>query len=209
MGSGYARGATPRGVTLDAQEVTSYAACMLRSGTATRRVALAAGVGVAVVVALTGCRTEYRGPDADIDGVLWRQVASVEDPFNIVVIHALTPSATEFFAQLPAERWDPSSDSVPDLSEPVAVVYDLESTADSATLSVFFSSGRRSDAPADGYFGPDSVFSCASWRVEFGPYAVERADRGSLGQSWEDCPAELIDAMPGNVAFAEPAVFDG
>lgn len=156
--------------------------------------------------------TEYRGSDADIDGVLWRLASSVEDPIRLAVSRSLTPDADSFFEALPGEPWDGGSETLPDLDRPLAVIYDTDELDDSVTLSVFISSGQRPDLPADGggaYVGPDSVFTCFGYRVEFGPYAVENAESTLEASSPHDCPAELVEAMPGVVAFAEPTVFSG
>lgn len=168
--------------------------------------------GIAVALALAGCRTEYRGTDSGIDGVLWRQVASVEDPFTASVVRALAPDAETFFAQLPGERWDEASAHAFELDEPTAVVYDTAADEAAASFRVFFSSGVRADVATDAggpYAGPDSVFTCYGWTVRFGPYAVEEAEQDWSSTTWEDCPEELVAAMPGTTAYAEPEVFGG
>lgn len=177
-----------------------------------RHVPIAVLLAGALALSLTGCRTEYRGPDPDIDGVLWRQVASVEDPVMLALSRSLTPDPDTFLDELPAQIWRDRSDPPPDLRKPVAVVYDLDRGVGALTFSVFFSSGRRADLPTDSgasYAGPDSVFTCSRWTVRFGEYAVASTEREDLGAEWEDCPAALIEAMPGDVAFAEPGVFAG
>lgn len=183
------------------------------SGRARARTVASVALVLAVGATLIGCRTEYRGAESGLDGVLWRQVASVEDPLMLALSNSLTPDADSFLEQLPATLWGGPAAPVPDLDEPVAVVYDLErGDGGELTFSAFISSGRRVDVPTDAggrYDGPDSVFTCSRWTVRFGAYAVESAERGALGQHWEDCPAELVEAMPGDVAFAEPDVFGG
>jgi hypothetical protein len=173
------------------------------------------GVALLVLTA-TGCTnsamTEYRGGDAQIDGVLWRLVSSAEDPMRLAAARSLTPDADSFFDALPGVKWDGGADAVPDLDRSVAVIYDTDDLGNAASFSVFVSSGQRPDAPTDAggvHSGPDSVFTCFGYRVEFGPYAVERAESTFDATSPADCPSDLVEAMPGVVAFAEPVVFSG
>lgn len=177
-----------------------------------RRVARAWAVA-ALALVLTGCgMTEYRGPHAAIDGSLWRLVSSAEDGLRIAVTSSLTTDADAFFAGLPAVRWNGTAADIPNLDHPVAVVYDDRPTSGGAAFSVFVSSGQRPDGPTDRgtpYDGPDSVFTCWSLEVRFGEYAVESSDDTFYADGPTDCPDDLIAAMPGETAFAEPLVFTG
>ena len=144
--------------------------------------------------------------------MLWRLVSSAEDGLRLAVRDSLTTEADAFFADLPAVRWHGGNADLPNLDRSVAVIYDARAIDGGAEFSIFASSGDRPDVPTDRgttYSGPDSVFTCWGMRVEFGPYAVEGSKDTVYADSPDDCPDELIAAMPGVTAFAEPLVFTG
>lgn len=179
------------------------------------------GIAVAGVVALlagcgTGQMTHYRADpyESGIDGTLWRLIASVADPVHAMLNPAssLTPTAESLFDALPATEWTGEPTQLPDLDEAAAVVYDVRSVGDETEFSLFFSSGLRPDVPTDSggeYSGPGSVFTCSGHRVRFGEYAIVEHETLFVATAPDDCPTELVDAMPGDVAFAELAVFSG
>ena len=176
---------------------------------------IAASVAIALLALLTACSpsmTVYRGVESGIDGVLWRQVASVEDPLSGRQGITGGTSAQEYFSMMGIVRWDDAASPVPDLGQPVIVASDVVESDRRVTFAAFLSSGMRLDVPTDRgqpYSGPDSVFTCYVLTVTFGTYGVDHIERSSESAVPEDCPAELVAAMPGVTSYAEPGVFDG
>ena len=105
-----------------------------------------------LVVSLAACSTEYHGYDSDIDGVLWRQVASFEDPFSLGIYQSQEENPTALIASLPGTKWDGTLKSAErlDITEGGVVVYDESSSRDRADLSVFISSGPAQIKPRRG-----------------------------------------------------------
>lgn len=176
-----------------------------------RRIAAALAFALAAAVALSGCRPSAN--DRVIDGVLWRQVASFEDPLSRQLYDPLgqDPLANDpatYLAVLGGARWDGTDSSAEDLSlgRGGVVLYDLSSTMSVAELSVFVASGPRADVPTDDgrpYFGPSAVFTCYGVRAEFGAeLAVQQTD-------FDECPAALVARLPGDATFVVGRAFDG
>lgn len=171
------------------------------------------GVPVAcagIALALTGCQAGYRGHDSGIDGTLWRQIASVEDPLSRSLYQPQANEPHGYLDSLPGERWSGSAASASDLGlrEGGVVLYDISATDAAAKLSVFIASGPRPDVPTDEghhYTGPSHVFTCYRVQADFPPDAAPSAGRVTL----DDCPAALVDRMPEDAAFASGEVFDG
>lgn len=174
----------------------------------TRRVRQQVAVAAVAVgaVTLSGCGpVEYSGHDSGIDGVLWRQIASFEDPMEFSDTSPQDPST--YVSGLGGDRWDGSATSLPDLSTGAIVLYDVETTASRATFSVFISSGPRPDVPTDDgrdYVGPSQVYTCYERERDFNPEA-QRSNR----TVFTDCPAALVNLLPEDAAFASADVFDG
>ncbi|TFV99900.1 hypothetical protein [Orlajensenia leifsoniae] len=167
-------------------------------------------VATFVALSLTGCHTEYHGYDSGIDGTLWRQIASFEDPLSSSLFE---PSAYEpigYLNSLQAERWSGSLESASDLDleEGGVVLYDRTSTDNAAGLSIFIASGPRPDVPTDwgrNYDGPSQVFTCYRIEAEFSPGAMPSVGR----TTFDHCPPALVELMPADAAFASGEVFDG
>lgn len=161
-------------------------------------------------VALAGCSTEYHGYDSSIDGVLWRQVASFEDPLSRSIYAPLVNEPTAYLDSVDSALWDRAAASVADLGveDGGVVLYDISSTESTAEFSVFISSGPRSDDSADEvlyYNGPSSVFTCYGITARFYPEATPLVDRVIFAE----CPAALVKAAPLDAAFSSGEVFDG
>jgi hypothetical protein len=160
-------------------------------------------------VELTGCATEYRGPSSGIDGVLWRQVASIEDPLVAEIYQPSTQEPEAYLDALGQPVWDGRDASVPDLGlgDGGGVLYDVEAGASAVGFSVFIASGPRADEPTDSggrYGGPGEVFTCYRYEVEFG------APSPAAGRTvLDDCPPVLVDELADDAAFASAEVFDG
>jgi hypothetical protein len=161
---------------------------------------------------LTGCRTEYHGYDSGIDGVLWRQVTSFEDPLSRSLYRPTVddnePSA--YLNALEGVRWDGSEASAAglDLREGGVAIFDVSSTNSSAELSVFIASGQRPDVATEeglNYVGPSMVFTCYGVTAQFEPMALPAVDR----TIFDDCPPALVRLLPEDAAFASAEVFDG
>jgi hypothetical protein len=182
----------------------------------------------AASVSVAGCTTEYHGHDSGIDGVLWRQMASFEDPLSttiwnpldetIAIRHTLAPDLyppamddpREYLAGIDAPRWDGAQLSLPqfELERGGVILYDAVATDSTATFSLFIASGPRSNAPTDQggvYSGPSEVYTCYSLEVRFAsdvpPHLVRTA--------FTECPPELVDLLADDAAFASAEVFDG
>jgi hypothetical protein len=167
---------------------------------------------VMLPLVLTGCRTEYHGYDSGIDGVLWRQVASFEDPLSWSLYRPAVddnePSA--YVDAIEGLRWDGSDASAAglDLREGGVVIYDTSVTDSTAELSVFIASGPRPDRVTDkglNYVGPSTVFTCYGVTAQFEPMALPSVDRAIF----VDCPPALVRLLPEDAAFASGEVFDG
>ncbi|MET4782273.1 hypothetical protein [Glaciihabitans sp. UYNi722] len=160
--------------------------------------------------ALAGCSTGYHGHDSGIDGVLWRQVASFEDPLspNLFDSHANEPGA--YLDALGIADWDGTAASVAHLGleDGGVALYDITSTDAAVELSVFISSGSRSDGLTDeghDYKGPSAVITCYGINAHFRPGATPLVDR----IIFDKCPAALVKTAPKDAAFASGEVFDG
>ena len=170
--------------------------------------ALVVVAGIALL--LTGCQTEYRGPDSGIDGTLWRQITSFEDPLSRSLFQPSVNGPVDYLDSLPGERWSGSVASTFDLDlrEGGVVLYDISSSDSAAELSVFIASGPRPDVPTDGgrdYNGPSQVFTCYQVEADFSPGVA-----ASVGRvTFDDCPAALVELMPDGAVFASGEVFDG
>jgi hypothetical protein len=161
-------------------------------------------------VALTGCTTEYHGPHSDIDGVLWRQVASFEDPLFPVFTDGPPGGPSRYIEGVGGERWDGSAASVArlDVQDGAAVIYDVAVTEATLDFSVFISSGPRPDVTTDqgtGYSGPSAVFTCYEVHGDFVADLSPTIGRTVL----DECPAALVEPLPDDAAFASAEVFDG
>jgi len=163
-----------------------------------------------IALSLTGCQTEYRGHDSGIDGTLWRQIASFEDPLSRSLYQPSVNDPVDYLDSLPGERWSGSVASTFDLDlrEGGVVLYDISSSDSAAELSVFIASGPRPEVPTDGgrdYNGPSQVFTC--YQVEA---AFSLGVAASVGRvTFDDCPAALVELMPDGAVFASGEVFDG
>lgn len=163
---------------------------------------------VVPVAALTGCSTEYHGHDSGIDGVLWLQVASFEDPLSQSLYGSLANEPAAYLDSLGGARWEGASVADLTLEGGGVVLYDLSSTTSTAELSVFTSSGPRSDNPPDeyrGYNGPSAVFTCYGITAQFQQGATSSVDR----ITFDECPAALVATAPKDAVFASGEVFDG
>lgn len=165
-------------------------------------------LATAVVGSLSGCRTEYRGHESGIDGVLWRQLASVEDPFSREVFDSLARSPIGYLDALDGARWSGTAAAAADLDlrNGGVVLYEISSTESMAEFSVFIASGPRPEVATDDgrqYSGPSAVFTCFGVRADPGPdLEVERTE-------FDECPAALVAQLPDDAAFAGIEVFDG
>jgi hypothetical protein len=167
-----------------------------------------ASIGALLVAVglLTGCSPiEYHGYDSGIDGTLWRQIASFEDPMNFN--ESSTREPWTYLAELGGDRWNGSASTLPDLGEGAIVVYDVSATESVAEFSVFISSGPRPDVLTDAgheYSGPSQVYTCYGITADLGAEVlmVERA-------IFTECPAPLVNELPEDAAFASGDVFDG
>jgi hypothetical protein len=153
---------------------------------------------------LSGCSpVEYHGYDSGLDGVLWRQIASFEDPMNFY--NPSTPEPLTYLAELGGVRWDGRASRLPDLSEGAIVLYDVSTTKSVALFSVFISSGPRANVPTDAgheYAGPSQVYTCYGITADLGVAVVDRA-------IFTECPTALVNELPEDAAFASDDVFDG
>lgn len=168
----------------------------------------AASVVVVVALSSSGCRTEYRGYDSGIDGVLARQVASFEDPLSRDLYGSHASSPGPYLAALDGARWSGSAASAAELglARGGVVLYDEASAESAAEVSVFIASGPRPDVPTDAggpYYGPSTVYTCYRVRAEFGQETTEERTE------FDACPAALVKQLPADAAFASGEVFDG
>lgn len=164
----------------------------------------------ALPIVLTGCRAEYHGHDSGIDGVLWRQIASFEDPLSRSLYQPSVNEPADYLDTIGGLRWNGSEASADglDLRKGGVVLYDVSSTDSAAELSVFIASGPRPDVVTDErrkYTGPSTVFTCYGIETQFQPGAEPSADR----IIFDDCPPALVELLPGDAAFASGEVFDG
>ncbi|MGD8167180.1 hypothetical protein ACEXOS_008140 [Herbiconiux sp. P16] len=182
----------------------------------------------AVAGSVTACTTEYHGYDSGIDGVLWRQIASFEDPLSmsvydpldetIGILHTMIPEQypaavsdpAVYLAGVVGERWDGTAGSLPELGleKGGAILYDVTSTESVAAFSTFIASGPRPNAPTDAgstYTGPSEVYTCYSVEVDFRTDVPPRPIR----TAFTECPGELVELLADDAAFASAEVFDG
>jgi hypothetical protein len=146
-----------------------------------------------IALALTGCRTEYRGHDSGIDGTLWRLIASFEDPLSRSLYQPPVNETVNYLDSLQGERWSGSVASTFDLDldlrEGGMVLYDISSSECVAEFSVCIASGPRPDVPTDGgrdYNGPSQVFTCYQVEAAFSPGVAASVGRVTLAED----PAE-------------------
>jgi len=163
-----------------------------------------------VAVSLSGCRTEYHGYYADIDGVLWRQVAGFKDPLSQGLYRPSTVELMQYLDELGGTRWDGTASSLADLQleEGGVVLYDISSTDSVADVSFFIASGPRPDVPSEEgftYTGPSQVFTCYGIEAHFDGEDPHFASR----KVFEECPSALVALLPEDAAFASAEVFDG
>lgn len=163
-----------------------------------------------ITLSLTGCHTEYIGYASGIDGTLWRQIASFEDPLSRSLYQPSVNESLGYLDSLPGDRWSGSAASTSDLNlrDGGVVLYDISSTDSAAEVSVFIGSGPRPDVLTDEghlYNGPSQVFTCYRMEATF-----SRGEAPSVGRvTLNDCPAALVELMPEDAAFASGEVFDG
>ncbi|WP_382304396.1 hypothetical protein [Herbiconiux sp. UC225_62] len=192
------------------------------------RPAAALLLGTAAAGSLAACSTEYHGHDSGIDGELWDRMASFEDPLltsvfdpldeTIGILHTMIPEQyppavsdpDEYLAGILAPRWDGAAASVPELGldQGGAILYDAVSTESDASFSIFIASGPRSNGPDDSgrvYSGPSEVYTCYRFDVRFEADASAHA-RQTI---YLGCPAELVDPLADDAAFASAEVFAG
>lgn len=77
----------------------------------------------------------------------------------------------------------------------------------SLDFSVFISSGPRPHVPTEtghDYAGPSQIYTCYGIAADFGSAGLT-ADRTIYAK----CPAELVNLLPEDSAFASGDVFDG
>lgn len=175
-----------------------------------RRSLAVAVVVVAVAGTVTSCATEYHGYNSGIDGVLWRQVASFEDPLSARLYAPGMDGSAAYLETLDAQRWDGRGPSTVDLDVESGgiILYDISSTPRSAEVSVFIASGPRPAVPRDdggAYSGPSQVYTCYAVEVSFASSVAPSASRVTL----DECPQPLVELLPEDAAFASGEVFDG
>lgn len=154
-------------------------------------------------------RHQYEnGPD--VDGVLWRQVASVEDPFDRALYSPTAGSVTALLDALEGDRWDGSPEGADalDFSRPTLVVHDIEQDTDAVAFRVFLSSGERPGPPGQRARLPwesSAYFTCYGVTVTFtgsSPPSVAGADERA-------CPSLLVSRMPSDSVYMVPSTFSG
>lgn len=104
--------------------------------TSRQRLAVAVVV-VATAGTVSSCAPEYRGYNSGIDAVLWRQVASFEDPLSARLYAAGTSGPTAYLETLEDPRWDGRSSSAANLDVDAGgvILYGISSTKSSAEVS--------------------------------------------------------------------------
>ena len=168
--------------------------------------------GAALVVGtLSGCATQ------EVDGTLWRQIASHKDPFGQSLVSAVETIAADELADgirnggaLTGDFWDGDESSLDALRlQPGGlVIHDLVEYTDGISFGVMISSGPRdieSDPlarPSWPYFGPTSVFTCTEIVVSFAP---------QTRWSWSDrdCDDALAKMLDPGARLAPINAFDG
>lgn len=158
---------------------------------------------------MTGCVVEYHGHDSAIDGVLWRQIATFEDPLSEDLYRPEANDPQTYLESLNGMRWDGRSSSAAqlDLSEGGIVLYERAERASSAQVSVFIASGPRPAVPTDEghrYAGPGEVYTCYRLETRFAS-EQPRVERTIL----DECPRALVELVAEDAAFASGEVFDG
>ena len=161
-------------------------------------------------ITLTGCHAEYHGYDSGIDGTLWRQIASFEDPLSRELYEPSAHEPIGYLGSLLGQHWDGSRASAPGLTlgDGGVVLYDIASSRSVAELSVFITSGPRPSVPTDSggfYAGPSQVFTCYRIEAKFSPIDAPSVNR----VTFKKCPAPLVELVPEDAAFASGEVFDG
>ena len=159
----------------------------------------------ALPILLTGCSAEYHGHDSGIDGVLWRQIASFEDPLSLGLYQPSADEPAAYLDALEVLRWDGSATSAAglDLRNGGVVIHNVSSTDSAAQLSVFIASGPRPDVVTDEgrkYTGPSTVFTCYGIETEF----QQRVEPSVSRIIFDDCPSTLVELLPGDAAFRRP-----
>jgi hypothetical protein len=180
---------------------------------------------------LAGCSagpTEYHGDDSGIDGVLWRQISSYEDPLDegiykpldesLRYVYTLVPNETEppvndptvYLQGIQGPRWDGTSASAHalGLENGGVAIYAERAEGLTAEFSVFIASGPRPDVPTDNrsrYVGPSEVYTCYGITVQFDPVEMPTNSR----DAFKECPPTLVGLLGSDAAFASAEVFDG
>lgn len=155
-----------------------------------------------------GGRVVWEDTDEDADGVLWRQIAALEDPFSEHLFSAR--SLDSYVDDLGATIWDGTSDADDlGIDEGALIVYNVEQDQADIALDVFISSGPRPNVPDDDgatYTGPGSVFTCYRVSLDF---SENLKDPTFNRTEFDHCPAALVAEMRDDAAFAYGSVFDG
>ncbi len=177
-------------------------------------IALTCGILVLLPVLIGGvylwARHQYQNPYPEVDGVLWRQVASVEDPLDASLYRTDAPSIPAYVDALNGVRWDGTPDGADaiDLSHPTLVVHDVEETPETVSFRVFISSGTRVAPSGEGFRWPgepEAFFTCYDVEVSF-----PSSGAPSVGRDRNvPCPAPLTDRMPSGAVYMKPSTFDG
>lgn len=173
------------------------------------RRAVAGVLAVVVLAGLSGCTS------AEVDPVLWRQMAAHRDPLNEVFRSVLGTDVAEFEQRhaelIPGRWWDGESDPAELEMDAGGLVYFGFQGGPTPSFGVLAHSGTRdaeSDPFADPggpYFGPEAVYTCQG--VEF-----ESALDGTLavyGVGELDCPADLVAELDGTAEFRPLTDFSG
>lgn len=165
---------------------------------------------IVATTTFTGCAVEYHGYPSGIDGVLWRQVASFEDPLSQRLYSPPVDGPTAYLDTLPGARWDGDALSAAEfeIEQGGIVLYNISSTDAFAHVSVFIASGPRPAIPTDdgyAYNGPSEVYTCYDVRADFRSQPMPSAKRDILTK----CPTPLVELLAEDAAFASGEVFDG
>jgi len=162
---------------------------------------------------LAGCQAGYDQLQSDgflttIDGTLWRQIATIEDPLSNDMFGKAKQD--DYLDELEVAHWSGDLTSVADLrlADGGAAIYDVSTVGSVISYSVFISSGPRDDGPTDDgeqYLGPDTVYTCYGIKANFHSGSSAYVDR----LLWSGCPEALVDALPDDALFVSDDVFDG